>query len=489
MLDVQQTPARASQRRLQWLLEKSSSQPDGPPSKMAEDVKLAQQFQAENIPAGARALDVGRAQDAAWQKRWAEVMAQAAEAASQPLAGCERVLTGTCRYSLRSVFLLHRGFGLEPKSVNTVGILTDTIHAVSCGDDARCWVWNIASGAPRQVFLDHGGPVQTVSVLTDGAFVLSAGLGKDGKSGEAFVWWWEKGITANTIACGASSVAGKPGPFLSSAAMPAWRLALVGCANNYTFMWNWDTNVFFELPWHARTADQVNAALQTQFNNWKAQTFNGLQRVAAQNFQDDVQAFQKFASVAFPAQAALQANITKGLNSIYDSLHANRMGAVTAMAYVPTNLRFATGHADGKVRYWNADSGNLLRSMGRHDGPILAIAASPKKQQAFSGGADGTVRLWDLPSARQILVFYQPCGGPVRSLVVMPGGTRIAVGSDDGFVRIWDANTGLLLCGFNTFGGAVNGLAVNPGNPTGQLITANADGYVRVFNPRVIGQV
>jgi len=81
------------------------------------------------------------------------------------------------------------------------------------------------------------------------------------------------------------------------------------------------------------------------------------------------------------------------------------------------------------------------------------------------------------------MLLWQPWGGAILSLVILPGGTQVAVGSSDGFVRIWDIKTGLMHCEFNTWGGPVNSITTNPSNPLGQLITANEDGFVRVFNP------
>eukprot|EP00443_Scrippsiella_acuminata_P023077 CAMPEP_0115167480 /NCGR_PEP_ID=MMETSP0270-20121206/239_1 /TAXON_ID=71861 /ORGANISM="Scrippsiella trochoidea, Strain CCMP3099" /LENGTH=414 /DNA_ID=CAMNT_0002580077 /DNA_START=558 /DNA_END=1799 /DNA_ORIENTATION=+ len=61
-----------------------------------------------------------------------------------------------CPYTFSSIFVLHRGLSVRPRSTNTVQVLPDTRHAISCGDDGRCWIWEIASGRPKQVF-QHGG--------------------------------------------------------------------------------------------------------------------------------------------------------------------------------------------------------------------------------------------------------------------------------------------------------------------------------------------
>lgn len=59
---------------------------------------------------------------------------------------------------------------------------------------------------------------------------------------------------------------------------------------------------------------------------------------------------------------------------------------------------------------------------------------------------------------------------------------RPAAQHEDGFVRIWQLDQGTPLCTIDT-GSPVRGLAINPSNPMGQIITANADGYSWVFTP------
>lgn len=45
-----------------------------------------------------------------------------------------------------------RGCKATPHHVNTVAILTDTTHAVTCGNDAVCFVWSIRSGTAVQAY-------------------------------------------------------------------------------------------------------------------------------------------------------------------------------------------------------------------------------------------------------------------------------------------------------------------------------------------------
>lgn len=419
----------------------------------------------------------------AWKHKWEEVVLTGMAKKHGVVAGCEFRPGLPCPYMLKSKFILHRGCKPRADSVNTVAVLTDTRHAVSCGSDKKCWIWNIRSGAPRMLFGKHTGSITSVVPLNDAAYILSAGYEEDGKGvgceskskGQAFIWQWLRGSTF--ICPGVTAM--PPAPILSVAELPMNRVVLLGVANGDTILWNFATSGtnFLTLPWGARTWDQAVGKYKRLVENVKSvvdgATWLLINKTCA--LQD-----------MFWAKAKENEAVHKTLewhSEVYNFFHKNRMGPVNGISYVPTNLRFVTGHGDGRVRYWSSTTGQLLMCMRGHQGPVRAVVGLPQAQMAVSGGEDGTVRLWNLKTGVQLLLLYQPWGGPVLSLAVIPGGTKVAVGSQDGRIRIWDLSSGLMKCSINTFGGPVNGIAANPSNPLGQLISANEDGYVRVFNP------
>ena len=52
-----------------------------------------------------------------------------------------------------------------------------------------------------------------------------------------------------------------------------------------------------------------------------------------------------------------------------------------------------TGNSDGSIQVWDIISGNLLRTFGSHDGPVLCLSMPKSDVVMASGGQDGTVRL------------------------------------------------------------------------------------------------
>jgi len=456
----------------------------GPRAKMLADaIQRAKDTAALRLESAQKARDpVQRVRTAVPEKRWNAAVTAAASKKKGLIAGCEApAVSAVCSYTLASTFTM--GHCKGPTAVNTVQVLTDTENAVSCGDDGVCWVWKIRTGVPISVFVpdDLGdkeprAPVRTVTVLHDATYILSAGQKtadpEDG--GRAYIWDWRKGFEIKSFDC-------KKGTILSSAEMPAWRMTLLGCSDGFTTIWQWSSGAKMALPYHAHSSQDLKDAAAGRMQDYFENNIEGLNRLKITRAAHGMRSWLERLNKTHPEVS----EIAQWKAAVYDKHHENRMGPVTSIAYTPTDLRFVTGSADGRVRLWDAASGTLLRIMhhGR-SGKVNAVAAFPNVLQAASGGDDGVIRIWDLDTGLQLRQLYQGYGGPVLSLAVLPCGQRIVAGSEDGHIRIWDVDSGALLCGINTGGKAVNALAINPSNPAHQIISANADGIVRVYNPQ-----
>lgn len=448
---------------------------DQPPANQAFD-KLTKRIQRLKHSAEGRALKQQRnlGPKKAWADKWNQAVTTMQAAHHGAIAGCQSELSVPCNYKLQTVMAAHKGFRCNKVSVNTVQVLSDTSHAVSCGDDAICWVWRIRDGKCTQAFPDHAGPVHTATVLNDATYILSAGATsyEDETQGEAYLWDWRQGIKHK-------SWSNAHGAFLSSVEFPAYRIFGLGVADNFTSLLNWDVGTYVRLPYNSQTIKEVQNRIKFYMQKYGQTRLNGIERLAAQMAGHS----HKFIEDLILAKCPEIKDVEQKGENVYNYFHRNNFGAVNAIAYVPSRLRFMTGHGDGNVRYWSAQTGMLLMVMTGHQGPVRAVVGSPKRQEGYTGGDDGTVRVWCLETGQQKLLLYQPYGGAVLSLAMFPGGDKLAVGSSDGAVRIWNINTGIQLCKIDCGGGAVNGLAVNPSNPLGQVIAAGADGIVRVYNP------
>jgi len=154
--------------------------------------------------------------------------------------------------------------------------------------------------------------------------------------------------------------------------------------------------------------------------------------------------------------------------------------AVNAVAYDPGTAKAVTGGADGTVRLWDADKGELLSIVGRHDGAVNSVTFVGSSSHVASGGRDGTVRVWnvDLHSQYQEFIGHE---GPVNSVAFDEGGQLISGGAD-GMIRIWDLTSGKETGRLRGHGRWVN-CVVSDGS-RGRVVSGGADGTVRLWEAK-----
>jgi WD40 repeat protein len=124
---------------------------------------------------------------------------------------------------------------------------------------------------------------------------------------------------------------------------------------------------------------------------------------------------------------------------------------VYSLAFSPDGKRVASGCLSGKVKVWDATSGEETLTLAGHT-PIArtyfamveSVAFSPDGKRLASASADGTVKVWDTTSGLETLTLKRPVRYVdfVLCVAFSPDGTRIASIHRDGSVRVWDAASG-----------------------------------------------
>ena len=144
----------------------------------------------------------------------------------------------------------------------------------------------------------------------------------------------------------------------------------------------------------------------------------------------------------------------------------------------PAGRLLATGGSDGRVRLWDATTGERIAEMAGHEGCASDVAFSPGGSALASGGADGTVRLWD-PRARSPLAVLKGHSGAVHRLAYGADGRLLASASQDQTVRLWD-NATRSERAVLPHGSAIYGVAFSPDGT--RLASGCADNTIRLWD-------
>ena len=77
-------------------------------------------------------------------------------------------------------------------------------------------------------------------------------------------------------------------------------------------------------------------------------------------------------------------------------------GVVSALTWAPSGDLLVSGGSDGKLRWWDVQSGECLRVQEAHQGIIQALKVSPDGNMLASCGDDGVIALWDWHSGEAL---------------------------------------------------------------------------------------
>ncbi|MGD8752488.1 MAG: hypothetical protein PVG14_13755, partial [Anaerolineales bacterium] len=120
---------------------------------------------------------------------------------------------------------------------------------------------------------------------------------------------------------------------------------------------------------------------------------------------------------------------------------ADNQSASRSLDWSPNGAILLSGHEDGSVRLWDADTGEEISILSGHAGTVRDAVFSPDGSRIASASEDGTVRLWDAETGTEQKLLSGHAG-PVRSVDWSPDGTRLITGGDDGLPRVWDVASG-----------------------------------------------
>lgn len=118
----------------------------------------------------------------------------------------------------------------------------------------------------------------------------------------------------------------------------------------------------------------------------------------------------------------------------------NTSQPVTSLDISTDGKSLAAGYADGLIRIWGVQDGELIQTLPESQAAVTSLVFSTDGKWLISASKDNTLRIWQfdgsqfLPLPVRILTGH---AGPVNSVDFSPYGGWIVSGSDDHTVRLW----------------------------------------------------
>jgi WD40 repeat protein len=96
-------------------------------------------------------------------------------------------------------------------------------------------------------------------------------------------------------------------------------------------------------------------------------------------------------------------------------------GAVTDLRFTPDSRTLLTTSGDGRLIRWNVADARRIETFTGHAGAVSGVTIAPDGRTAYSAGEDGTVIAWDLADSRRL---DRPFNAPPRGAIVLPADVR-----------------------------------------------------------------
>ncbi|TPX36232.1 hypothetical protein SmJEL517_g01541 [Synchytrium microbalum] len=150
---------------------------------------------------------------------------------------------------------------------------------------------------------------------------------------------------------------------------------------------------------------------------------------------------------------------------------------VTSLAYYEGII--FSGSYDGSMKAFDAETGQLKRTMNGHNLSVWALATHAASNRLFSGGSDGTVKAWALNSntSNEEPKGIDTSGAKVYSLAIAKN--RLFTASSDKTIKVYDIETLNKVATFIGHADGVNALKMLGGD---RLASAASDKTIKIWD-------
>jgi WD40 repeat protein len=149
-----------------------------------------------------------------------------------------------------------------------------------------------------------------------------------------------------------------------------------------------------------------------------------------------------------------------------------------SLAFLPGTNTFAAGLFDHSVKFWDAPTLTLLRSLDGPAGWVRSVSVSGDGSRVASAPDDNTLRCGDITEGTPVLVIGDVTG--IRAVALSPDGGLVAGALGDKTVRVWRVPGGDLLY---TLSGHTDWPRCLVFSPDGSMLASGSfDKTIRLWN-------
>jgi WD40 repeat protein len=110
-----------------------------------------------------------------------------------------------------------------------------------------------------------------------------------------------------------------------------------------------------------------------------------------------------------------------------------------SVIFSPDGQQIITGDAQGAIKFRDATTGQLLRTLTGTPGEVINLAISLDGRGLAAGSTEQGVTLWELATGRKLYTHNLPA--PVLNVAFAPDGRRVAAAGYNSQVELWDVAT------------------------------------------------
>jgi WD40 repeat protein len=382
----------------------------------------------------------------------------------------------------------------HPESVLGVAISADNVRLVSSSVDGTARAWDAATGLLLESFVGHEGAVTALGLAADGKGVVTGGFDKTVRlwniaAEQVFAADAEK-LLGFVMLPDASQVGvigtepqvkwfaadGTAVRQLAGAAAALNQLAIsqdasqaaAADANGNLLVWNLADGALL------KTIESGVATTALAFGS------DGTSLLAAGS-DNHLRVYDLAEATLLQDQlAAAPQTVLSSLPGGKEFLSADDSGIVFEWAIAsPTELLAVNGHnvvygldlnsdgsvaascgADNMIQLWDLATGQAIRQLAGHEGPVYSIRFSDDDKLLVSASADGTVRVWNVADGAQLksLMTTVAEGETVPAVydAAFNAAADMVVAADSqGIIKLWNVASGELVRNIGEAGEAV----------------------------------